>query len=251
MLNLIMLFFSFAQASELVIWNVGQGQWVTESHQDFCFHYDLGGERNATFQALRLCGQKKNILFISHWDWDHISFAAPFAAKLSDVCLWQKPLGDTVSWKKKYLLQIPLCPEREKKGVSNYVHSFAPEIRKGRRANPNDLSTVYQSRTYQVLLPGDSPIQKERQWLEKIRLPVHGLVLGHHGSKTSTSKALLDHLSQLKWAVASARKKKYGHPHEKVILALKKRRVPLIKTEDWGHLHFKASDSQGPLSKAP
>lgn len=150
-------------------------------------------------------------------------------------------MGNTAAWKKEYILKIPLCTIAEKKRVFSYLIELSKEshfrIRK-RNINPNDLSLVYQSSSYQVLFPGDSPIQREKQWIDEIRKPVRGIVLGHHGSKTSTSKALLDHLPDVKWAVASARKKKYGHPHEKVVLALKKRRIPLLKTEDWGHLHF-------------
>ncbi len=241
MLKLILLLLRFSQASELVVWNVGQGQWVTEIHNPFCLHFDMGGEINVTQRALKLCRGKKNYLFVSHWDWDHISFVTRFAVKAPDTCLWKKPLGNTASWKKEYILKIPLCTDAEKKTVSSSLTEISKESHfriKKRNMNPNDLSLVYQSSSHQVLFPGDSPIQREKQWMAEIRTPVRGIVLGHHGSKTSTSKALLDHLPDVKWAVASARKKKYGHPHAKVVLALKKRRIPLLKTEDWGHLHF-------------
>lgn len=28
----------------LVIWNIGQGQWVTAINETICFHFDMGGE---------------------------------------------------------------------------------------------------------------------------------------------------------------------------------------------------------------
>lgn len=241
MFNLIFLLFNFAHASELVVWNVGQGQWATESHETICLHYDLGGEINVSARALKLCHQKKNILFLSHWDWDHISFVARFAAKVKDVCLWKLPLGKTSSWKTKYIQKIPLCRDEDRILTSRYIYSLTDEKifnLKKRKINPNDLSLVYQSSFHHVIFPGDSPLQKERLWIDQIRAPVQGLVLGHHGSKTSTSKALLDQLPNLQWAVASARKRKYGHPHDRVIRDLKKIKIPLLKTEDWGHLHF-------------
>jgi competence protein ComEC len=64
------------------------------------------------------------------------------------------------------------------------------------------------------------------------------LVLGHHGSRTSTSSLLLDHLPRLTAAVSSARFRKYGHPHARVRRDLAKRHIPLLRTEEWGNLHF-------------
>jgi competence protein ComEC len=42
----------------------------------------------------------------------------------------------------------------------------------------------------------------------------------------------------LRVAVASARERRYGHPHQETELILRKFRVPLLRTEDWGNIHF-------------
>jgi competence protein ComEC len=100
----------------------------------------------------------------------------------------------------------------------------------------NDTSTVIQIQNF--LIPGDSPSQKEKIWAKNI-LPnnkIEILILGHHGSKTSSSEVLISRLSHLKMAIASSRSKKYGHPHKKVIERLKKHRLNVIRTEDWGTL---------------
>ncbi|MBK7961611.1 MAG: hypothetical protein IPK04_10715 [Bdellovibrionales bacterium] len=62
------------------------------------------------------------------------------------------------------------------------------------------------------------------------------LILGHHGSKTSTSEALLQRLPRLKFAIATARESRYGHPHFVVLNRLRQHRIPILRTEDWGHI---------------
>jgi competence protein ComEC len=79
----------------------------------------------------------------------------------------------------------------------------------------------------------------EKIWLRARALAGAGprwLVLGHHGSRTSTSEALLTHLSGLKQALASSRMARFGHPHAEVRTACRKHGVALISTEAWGHV---------------
>ena len=90
------------------------------------------------------------------------------------------------------------------------------------------------------LLPGDSSQREEWRWAQEIRdlKSIHVLLLGHHGSRTATSALLLSKLPGLRMAVASARQRKYGHPHIEVEHRLRSRHIPLLRTEEWGHLHF-------------
>jgi beta-lactamase superfamily II metal-dependent hydrolase len=59
-------------------------------------------------------------------------------------------------------------------------------------------------------------------------------------------------LAGLKIAISSARKAKYGHPHIETIWLLKKRGVPLLRTEDWGTiaLELRPSDQIQPQLKS-
>jgi competence protein ComEC len=229
----------FCQAQDqFIVWNTGQGQWTSEVHSDFCLHFDLGGERDVSFQVLKFCQGKMNYLNLSHWDWDHISYATRYAALSRQACLIHRPAGTANFRKTKLIDQIPLCNLEELKKVSNlFLKIYVPEANQ-KQVDSNSLSEVVFSKSFQILIPGDSPKRQEAFWSEQIPQKAKGLVLGHHGSRTSTSKQLMNHLAQLKWAVASARMKRYGHPHHQVVELLKKEKVPLLKTEDWGHLHF-------------
>lgn len=89
-----------------------------------------------------------------------------------------------------------------------------------------------------VLLTGDAPKQMEYRLLG--RLPQSPLLLlGHHGSNTSTSAALLRR-AQPQWAVASAG---YGnpfhHPHPVVMARLRDAQVTLLRTDHHGMIVFR------------
>jgi competence protein ComEC len=240
-LNFFLLFFiSLAQpseAKEFVVWNVGQGQWTTEVHPTYCLHFDMGGEKDPTSAVLRACGGKKQFLFLSHWDQDHISFAKRFAQNAGSTCLWAIPLGGSSDKKMKDLKKIKLCSTTSLQWLDQKL-LHQPKL--DQRLSANDLSRVFLSGG--ILLPGDSTIRQEKFWVSKIKLQVDGLVLGHHGSRTSTSNLLLTKLPKLRWAVSSAREKKYGHPHREILMRLKAHHIPLLRTEDWGHIHFELKD---------
>lgn len=101
----------------------------------------------------------------------------------------------------------------------------------------NDASQIFLSQKF--LFPGDSPARLEKIWIHRIpKDQPQILILGHHGSKTSTSDELLEHFSSLKIAVASSRMKKYGHPHPETLRKLRKRKIPILLTEEWGNIWF-------------
>lgn len=236
-------FLSCSAYAEFIIWNVGQGQWATKITDRECLHFDMGGEINVIHLVLKSCQEKQNILFISHADWDHISFVTRFAAKTNRTCFAQKIETNQNSWKTKYFEKIPLCSERTLMQVQTEVQFLNKQliqkwILESKKAKANDLSYIFKAKKELVLLTGDAPKKMEKYLQAEALTDIRILVLGHHGSKTSTSKLLLKRTLNLKMAVASARNAKYGHPHRQVQMNLKKKKVPLIKTEDWGHLHF-------------
>lgn len=246
-LNLTILFllitFKLSSAQNLefkniwIVWDIGQGQWVTHVMADACMHFDIGGEvgsyKYVDRQLKRNCLGKENILFLSHWDFDHYFNITSLAKNFSNLCWAIRPElnKEGISIQKILDLNLSPCP------ILNFeffnVKSWIP--RTGRTSN--DFSIV--NMTDQFLLPGDSTTKQEKQWDQILDLQsTRVLVLGHHGSRTSTSADLLQHLPGLKMAVASARLRKYGHPHKETLARLQKNKTPVLRTEDWGSLWF-------------
>ena len=213
-----------------VVWNVGQGLWITYVDIDQCLHFDSGGERNPIYDVYKACQKKKNILFLSHWDWDHMSFAQNLYRKFSqNLCLGLRPLGSSSRFKERILQHILKCPS-----LPQEMEIFSPGLSKV--SNEQSHIVVYKK----FLLPGDSTEKMEAQWIPALKSlsQVKILLLGHHGSKTSTSSDLLRKLPNLKMAIASSRWKRYGHPHPKTLAKLHMRHISVLRTEDWGNIWF-------------
>ncbi|MES2854649.1 MAG: hydrolase [Bdellovibrionota bacterium] len=213
-------------AYELHVWNVGQGSWATISRKGVCEHFDSGGEFAPWRKIESLCSNSENIAYYSHWDLDHVSWIRRFRNRINSLCIAAFPGGDASSRRKSFFAGLGGCRST----------SFVSEIKSSPRAksrNEQSRVFVYES---QILFPGDAGKDSELAWPKKRISKVKILVLGHHGSRTSTSTHLLEKAGSLKLAIASARKEKYGHPHEIVIERLKSRGVALLKTEDWGSI---------------
>jgi competence protein ComEC len=213
-----------------VVWNVGQGLWTTEIRPEGCTHIDAGGERWPR-RALRRSCRGPQRFFLSHEDWDHIGGLSWIRSWAPRACVDARP-GPKLSVRKKTLLAtFARCPPNRDRALR--------EIAAGSGKSANSRSRVWLLRE-RFLLPGDSPTTRERQWLR--RLPLAGslrvLVLGHHGSRTSTSAELLNSLPAVRMGIASARSARYGHPHREVVARLQRARIALVRTEDWGHLVF-------------
>ena len=226
------------QRPELVIWNVGQGLWTTFRIDNLCLHFDMGGESDVTASVQRFCKQRKNFAFLSHWHWAHLSFIARAARVLTQFCIVEPPGGPASQSKQTILQGIKRCSEKSLELVAPITPPQLP------RMNANDHSKIF-ILLKQVLLPGDSSAKMENRWAEKISHPerIKWLVLGHHGSKTSTSIELLKMLSGLSLTIASARKAKYRHPHQEIELRLRNYGIPVLKTEDWGNIHLFPTES--------
>jgi competence protein ComEC len=212
-----------------VVWNVGQGLWTTEVDFQRCQHFDTGGEFYPLAKIKRWCGDKENQIFLSHWDLDHISGLKKRKILGSKICLALRPIGTANARKEALLEGLPECKRDSR------LQIYSPT---DGRAESNDRSHIILNRD--ILLPGDSTSQMEKFW--RHQLPgisrTHFLILGHHGSKTSTSEVLVQSLPELKMAIASARWKKYHHPHFQIQSRLKEHGIPLLRTEEWGNLWF-------------
>ncbi len=216
--------------NQIVIWNVGQGQWVTGFDQTQCLHFDIGGEFYSAQKISVLCKSRKNYLFFSHWDWDHIGFANKLRQLSKSICVATEPNGRAIEYKLKFLNKIPKCNHMD------YVETLSFNYSKAKKDNDYSRIYVYYKK---LLIPGDSTKRMERVWSPLIKdKKLKWLFLAHHGSKTSTSKIFLKQYSSYEFAVASARKQVYGHPHRSVTNRLKEFKIPLLKTEDWGNIRI-------------
>lgn len=178
------------------------------------------------------CRSKLNRVYFSHWDQDHIGFLKRAHQILSNLCIAAMPGGDTKSPRKLNLFKaVPFCQAQDP-----LVHELKTPVSQLPKAS-NDSSRVFLLRK-RNLVPGDSSQKQEAEWSKANLNLVDSLILGHHGSRTSTSPTLLKRLVNLKIAIASARKSRYGHPHKETNHKLKEHGVSVLSTNDWGTIQL-------------
>lgn len=216
-------------SDSFIVWNVGQGAWSTYVTNESCDHFDLGGEFFPILKIRNVCGNKLNRIYLTHWDQDHVGFIKAARGFLNPICLAARPLGHSSSRKQALIKDVRSCP-----GIAK---NWAPPIQTGK--STNELSQFFSMGD--ALITGDGPKSEETLFLSKKPFTIDSiriLLLGHHGSRTSTSTSLLQALPHLQMAVVSARKLRYGHPHIETIMRVKSRHLPMINTEDWGNIQF-------------
>lgn len=220
---------------QVIIWNVGQGQWVTAVSSAICHHFDMGGEKGPSTFLTHYCGKIQNLVSFSHWDWDHIGFISKAKMMLPNLCILDSPQGEAKPYKIKLLSQVKACNKVPKEPGDDQSRQLAFSTLSLKGANSFSRVFVYNQ---DFLIPGDSTQKAEKIWASQLQnnWTIKVLILGHHGSRTSTSDFLLNHLHGLKMAIASARHARYGHPHIDIIQRLRLKGIALLKTEDWGNI---------------
>lgn len=183
----------------------------------------MGGEKWPLKKVTPLCADKHNWLFLSHEDWDHVNAIKSFQQRVRRFCLFYPQQAQ-----RPWIHRLKKCPPK---------HPLVTTLYTGTAQKGSNASSVVYRIGRSVLLPGDSLKQQEQSWVPHAPPSMRIIILGHHGSQTSTSPTLLKKI-QPKMAIVSARKSKYGHPHPRVIQRLKKQRVPMLSTETLGDLYF-------------
>ena len=219
----------------LFVWNTGQGQWLTLAAGKTCQHVDMGGQKAPWNKIRSLCAHRKNQLWITHWDKDHYGHIDRFLNRVDrNLCLAGGPSLPFLL-PRKY--RLPKCLKNTKD--SQIQTLFKPDKKDPLRSK-NDRSYVYLIKG-QILVPGDATRGSEQRWASKVKgLPLT-LIVGHHGSKTSSSTWLLKNLERTHQAIISARKKTYGHPHPQVLKRLRRHHLAPLVTESWGSIAIELS----------
>lgn len=99
------------------------------------------------------------------------------------------------------------------------------------------------------LFTGDSPqvIEKYLSGKDGRRLHATVLKLGHHGSRTSSSRVFLSAVDPLYAVISAGFHNKYGHPHQEVIDLLNELKISFVSTADRGDLVFRTDGTNSVL----
>ncbi|WP_128526399.1 DNA internalization-related competence protein ComEC/Rec2 [Halobacillus litoralis] len=186
-----------------------------------------------------------NAMFISHQDSDH-SGSAPFILNEIDVEQIIVSQYYVSQWSGEDTLRVEAG---DRISVAGHVfHILHPGDDQG---EPNDNSLVLDSMIggKRWLFTGDISTKVEDIILKKhSSLWVDVLKVGHHGSRTSTSRAWVDRLNPEIALISAGVDNRYGHPHAEVTERLEKRGVLLLETNRHGAVQFIFSGQSGTFS---
>lgn len=225
--------------------NVGQGQSVLLSSGSACAMVDCGGtlspgDTAATY--LQSLGRSKlDLLILTHLHADHAGGVIELLGRVQ-VSAIALPDVDADSPLRQEIEALA-----EAQGVSlHYITQtqtvslgsatltlYAPPT-SGTDANEQCLAALCSSGSWDALLTGDMPAEEESLLILRHDLPdLEALVVGHHGSKHSTSESFLEALKP-ETAVISVGYNSYGHPAPETLERLTKAGATIYRTDESG-----------------
>ena len=207
---------------QLNVLDVGQGTAVVFTMADRALLYDTGGgnpagpnmAQSVVLPWLRSRGIRQlDVMVISHNDQDHSAGATNMLAALPVATVWQGELthpagrrcmaGMSWQWAGLATFQF-LGPAGEQKG------------------NGASCVLMIEAQGLRFLLSGDIGVAQEqeliRYWGSTLSADV--LLVGHHGSGTSSSQAWLNWVSPSVAVITAGYSSRFGHPHKDVMQRL-------------------------------
>ena len=111
--------------------------------------------------------------------------------------------------------------------------------------NENDNSSVIYTELnkHKFLFMGDAGVEVEEDLIEKYNLQnIDVLKVGHHGSKTSSSKTFIDEINPKYSVISVGKNNRYGHPNKEVLDNLKDSKI--YRTDIDGSIMFKIKNNK-------
>ena len=231
--------------------DVGQGQSVILSSQgDFALTdcgslnrwKDAGG---IAAEALQSAGCRQlRYLLLTHYDYDHVSGVQGLWERVGAETLLCPPDGGDTDAQAAILAaaeahgtEARFITEETTLPLGEATLTVYPPLGDD-SSNERGLVYLVSAGDYDLLITGDIDAEMERRLIERYDLPdIEALVVGHHGSKYSTSSELLDALRP-ETAFISVGSNSYGHPSDQAMERLAERDITIYRTDLQGDLRL-------------
>ena len=246
---LIHFFIPYISRSSFVYYiDIGQGDSTILHINNKNVLIDTGGNRkkkifyNTLKPALKTKGIRKiDTLIITHGDYDHMGEAINLVNnfKVEKVIFncgayndLEKKLIKVLDKKKiKYYSCI-----KELNIDNNKLYFLQTSIYDNENDNSNVIYTELDG--YKFMFMGDAGIEKEKDILDKYNInDIDVLKVGHHGSKTSSSKEFINEINPKYSVISVGKKNRYGHPNKEVLNNLDNSKI--YRTDQNGSITFK------------
>ncbi len=239
--------------------DVGQGDSMLLFLKGKTVLIDTGGKVNfnsknsevitnyTTIPLLKSLGIKRlNFLLLTHGDYDHMGEAINLVNnfKVEKVILNCGEFND---------LEKELIKVLDKKNIKYYSCIKELDIKKNKLYflqtkeynDENDNSNVIYTELdgYKFMFMGDASHVTEKEILNKYNIPdIDVLKVGHHGSKTSSSKEFINEINPKYSIISVGKNNRYDHPNKEVLDYLKESKI--YRTDQDGSIMFKIKNNK-------
>lgn len=232
--------------------DVGQGDSSLIIYNDIVVMNDTGGSSNynvssGCIKLLKSLGYSHiDYLILTHGDFDHMGDSIYLINnyKVKNVVLNNDSFNE---------LETNLIKELKKKKIKYYQNvekipisnNIITILNTKEYDNENDNSNVIyiELNNYKFMFMGDAGVDKEKDILERYNISnIDVLKVGHHGSKTSSSKSFINKINPKYSIISVGKNNRYGHPNKEVLNNLDHSKI--YRTDEDGSIIFKIKNNK-------
>ena len=244
---------SFTNATYIKMIDVGQGDSILIHSKGESILIDTGGKSNSetssivyniTIPLLKSLGIKKlKYLLLSHGDADHMGEAKYLVKKfkVENILINE----GNINYLEKELMTIRDDIKIAAEGT--YISCGDIDLVQLNKdlEEENDSSQIYFAsyKNYTFLFMGDASIKSEKYIMDNYDLgEIDFLKVGHHGSKTSSSKSFIEQISPKYSLISAGKDNKFNHPNKEVLDNLKYSKI--YRTDEDGSIMFHVKNNK-------
>lgn len=232
--------------------DVGQGDSSLIIYNDIVVMNDTGGTSNynvssGCIKLLKSLGYSHiDYLILTHGDFDHMGDSIYLINNynIKNIVLNNDSFNE---------LETNLIKELKKKKIKYYQNvekipisnNIITILNTKEYDNENDNSNVIyiELNNYKFMFMGDAGVDKEKDILERYNISnIDVLKVGHHGSKTSSSKSFINKINPKYSIISVGKNNRYGHPNKEVLNNLDHSKI--YRTDEDGSIIFKIKNNK-------
>lgn len=238
---------------DIMVLDVGQGESVLLSSKGSFALVDCGSKNSwyspgdIAVDQLRSMGcSQLDYLMLTHYDSDHIDGVTQMLTRMTVRRLLLPDTQDDAGLRQVITsaaeqndIQVEYVTQETRYALGETELTIYPPLGTDPDVdNDQGLTMLATCRAFDLLVTGDMSAKTEQTLISTYALPdIEALVVGHHGSKSSTSEALLDTLHP-EVAAISVGSNSYGHPTPQTLHRLTKAGVAVYRTDRQGTIHL-------------
>ncbi len=233
----------------VTVLDVGQGQCILLQSHGKNYLVDCGGDSDtasADAAARLLLSQgisRLDGLILTHYDRDHAGGAANLLSRVPTDVLYLPTSQDADDLSQDLLSydsgQVLLVGSLQTISFEDTILTLVPS-KNGLADNESGLCILFQQGNCDILITGDRSMDGEQELIQQLSLPkLEVLIVGHHGSKYSTCRELLEATQPETAIISVGANNSFGHPTEEVLQRLQEFGCIIYRTDVDGNVIYR------------